>query len=209
MTSEKKICWIFGGAPVSSSYNVNPPSGAYLIAADSGYSLIKRLDLEPNVLVGDFDSMTEDIPTNCEVITAPAEKDDTDTMLAAKIAMSRGYSDITIAGSLGGRLDHTIANIQTLAYIVDNGGKGRLIGEKDTAEIFGAGEYRLSQNNSMYFSIFSFGEESVVTTKETKYNLNRYRLTDSFPLGISNEIISSECTLKIEKGRVLVIFSKK
>ncbi len=209
MTSEKKICWIFGGAPVSSGYTVDPPSDAYLIAADNGYSLIKRLDLKPNVLVGDFDSITEDIPTDCEVITAPAEKDDTDTMLAVKIAMSRGYSDITIAGSLGGRLDHTIANIQTLAYIVNNGGNGRLIGERDTAEIFGAGEYRFSQNDSMYFSIFSFGEESVVTTRGTRYDLDCYRLTDSFPLGVSNEIISSECTLKIEKGRVLVIFSKK
>lgn len=209
MTGEKKVCWIFGGAPVSSSYNVVPPSGAYLIAADSGYSLLKRLALKPNVLVGDFDSLTDEIPSDCEVITAPAEKDDTDTMLAVKTAMSRGYSDITIAGSIGGRLDHTIANIQTLAYIVDNSGRGRLIGERDTAEIFGAGEYRFSQNDSMYFSIFSFGEEAVVTTGGTKYDLECYRLTNGFPLGVSNEIISSECTLKIEKGRVLVIFSKK
>lgn len=209
MTSEKKICWIFGGAPVSSSYNVVPPSGAYLIAADSGYSLIRRFGLIPNVLVGDFDSLTEDIPADCEVITAPAEKDDTDTMLAVKIAMSRGYKDITIAGSLGGRLDHTIANIQTLAYIVDNGGRGILVGERDTAEIFGAGEYGFSQNDNMYFSLFSFGEEAVVTTMGTKYDLNSYQLTNRFPLGVSNEIISSECTLKIEKGRVLVIFSKK
>lgn len=209
MTSEKKTCWIFGGAPISSSYNFDPPSGAYLIAADSGYSLIKRFGLIPNVLVGDFDSLTEDIPTNCEIITAPAEKDDTDTMLAVKIAMSRGYNNITIAGSLGGRLDHTIANIQTLAYIVDNGGRGILVGERDTAEIFGAGEYRFSQNDNMYFSLFSFGEKASVTTRGTKYDLNSYQLTNSFPLGVSNEIISSECTLKIEKGRALVIFSKK
>ncbi len=130
-------------------------------------------------------------------------------MLAVKIVMSRGYKDITIVGSLGGRLDHTIANIQTLAYIVDNGGRGILVGERDTAEIFGAGEYGFSQNDNMYFSLFSFGEEAVVTTRGTKYDLDRYRLTNSFPLGVSNEIISSECTLKIEKGRVLVIFSKK
>lgn len=171
--------------------------------------MINRLALRPNVFVGDFDSLTDEIPSDCEVITAPAEKDDTDTMLAVKTAMSRGYSDITIAGSIGGRLDHTIANIQTLAYIVDNGGKGRLVGEIDTVEVFGAGEYRFSQDDSMYFSVFSYGKEAVVTTRGTKYDLNGYRLTNSFPLGVSNEIILSECTLKIEKGRVLVIFSKK
>lgn len=209
MTTEKKSCWIFGGAPVSGDYKVIPPSDAYLIAADSGFSLLKRMGMMPDLVLGDFDSLTEDKPTGCEILTAAAEKDDTDTMLAVKTALSRGYSDITIAGSIGGRLDHTFANIQSLAYIVDNGGSGRLVGESDTAEIFGVGEYRFRKNESMYFSVFSYSEEAVVTTKGTKYDLDSYRLTSSFPLGVSNEILSSECILKIEKGRVLIIFSKK
>lgn len=207
--TEKRSCWIFGGAPVNGDYKIIPPSDAYLIAADSGFSLLKRMGLMPDLVLGDFDSLTEDKPTGCEILTAAAEKDDTDTMLAVKTALSRGYSDITISGSIGGRLDHTFANIQSLAYIVDNGGSGRLVGESDTAEIFGVGEYRFRKNESMYFSVFSYSEEAVVTTKGTKYDLDSYRLTSSFPLGVSNEILSSECILKIEKGRVLIIFSKK
>lgn len=207
--TEKRSCWIFGGAPVNSDHKIIPPSDAYLIAADSGFSLLKRMGLMPDLVLGDFDSLTEDKPTGCEILTAAAEKDDTDTMLAVKTALSRGYSDIAIAGSIGGRLDHTFANIQSLAYIVDNGGSGRLVGESDTAEIFGVGEYRFRKNESMYFSVFSYSEEAVVTTKGTKYDLDSYRLTSSFPLGVSNEILSSECILKIEKGRVLIIFSKK
>lgn len=209
VTAEKRSCWIFGGAPVSGGYKIIPPSDAYLIAADSGFSLLKQMGLMPDLVLGDFDSLTEDKPAGCEIITAAAEKDDTDTMLAVKTALSRGYFDITIAGSVGGRLDHTFANIQSLAYIVDNGGSGRLVGESDTAEIFGVGEYRFRKNESMYFSVFSYSEEAVVTTKGTKYDLDSYRLTSSFPLGVSNEILSSECILKIEKGRVLIIFSKK
>lgn len=207
--TEKRSCWIFGGAPVNGDHKIIPPSDAYLIAADSGFSLLKRMGLMPDLVLGDFDSLTEDKPTGCEILTAAAEKDDTDTMLAVKTALSRGYSDITISGSIGGRLDHTFANIQSLAYIVDNGGSGRLVGESDTAEIFGVGEYRFRKNESMYFSVFSYSEEAVVTTKGTKYDLDSYRLTSSFPLGVSNEILSSECILKIEKGRVLIIFSKK
>lgn len=209
VTTEKKSCWIFGGAPVNSEYKIIPPSDAYLIAADSGFSLLKRMGVTPNLVLGDFDSLTDEKPTDCEILTAAAEKDDTDTMLAIKTALSRGYSDITIAGSIGGRLDHTFANIQSLAYIADNGGSGRLVGENDTAELFGLGEYSFAKNDKMYFSIFSYSEEAIVTTRGTKYDLDSYRLTNSFPLGVSNEILSSECTLKIEKGRVLVIFSKK
>lgn len=209
MTTEKRSCWIFGGAPVSCDHKIIPPSDAYLIAADSGFSLLKRMGITPDLVLGDFDSLTEDKPTDCEILTAAAEKDDTDTMLAIKTALSRGYSDITIAGSVGGRLDHTFANIQSLAYIADNGGSGRLVGETDTAELFGAGEYRFAKNDKMYFSVFSYSEEAVVTTRGTKYDLDSYRLTNSFPLGVSNEILSPECTLKIEKGTVLVIFSKK
>ncbi|MDE5991799.1 MAG: thiamine diphosphokinase, partial [Oscillospiraceae bacterium] len=141
MTTEKRSCWIFGGAPVSSDYKIIPPSDAYLIAADSGFSLLKRMGVTPALVLGDFDSLTEDKPTDCEILTAAAEKDDTDTMLAIKTALARGYRDITIAGSIGGRLDHTFANIQSLAYILDNGGSGRLVGETDTAELLGAGEY--------------------------------------------------------------------
>lgn len=209
MITEKKSCWIFGGAPVSSDYKIIPPSDAYLIAADSGFSLLKRTGSIPDLVLGDFDSLTEDKPTGCEILTAAAEKDDTDTMLAVKTALARGFSDIVIVGSIGGRFDHTVANIQTLAYILDNGGKGRLVGETDTAELLGVGEYRFPKNESMYFSVLSYSEEAIVTTSGTKYDLNSYRLTNSFPLGVSNEILSSECVLKIEKGKILVIFSKK
>lgn len=209
MTTEKKSCWIFAGAPVSSEYKIIPPSDAYIIAADSGFSMLDRMGIVPDVLVGDFDSLTEKLPDGCEIITAAAEKDDTDTMLAIKTALSRGYRDMTIAGSIGGRLDHTVANIQSLAYILENGAKGKLVGENDIVYLLAAGEYRFTQNHNIYFSVFSYSEEAVITTSGTKYNLNSYRLTDSFPLGVSNEILSSECILKIEKGRILVIFSKK
>lgn len=209
MITEKKSCWIFGGAPVSRDYKIIPPSDAYLIAADSGFSLLKRAGSIPDLVLGDFDSLTEDKPVGCEILTAAAEKDDTDTMLAVKTALARGFSDIVIVGSIGGRFDHTVANIQTLAYILDNGGKGKLIGENDTVELLGVGEYRFPKNESMYFSVLSYSEEAVVTTSGTKYDLNSYRLTNNFPLGVSNEILSSECVLKIEKGKILVIFSKK
>ncbi|MGN0675128.1 MAG: thiamine diphosphokinase [Oscillospiraceae bacterium] len=201
-------CWIFGGAPVKGCCEL-PPDDAYIIAADSGYSLLKSMGIKPDLLLGDFDSLKEPKPDYCEILTVAAEKDDTDTMLAVKTALEKGYYNITITGSIGGRLDHTIANIQALSYIYDNGGKGRLIGESDIVELLGKGSYKFQRNDDMYFSIFSYSPSAIVTTTGTKYNLKEYTLTNIFPLGVSNEITSDECTLIIEKGQILVVFSKK
>lgn len=200
-------CWIFSGAP-DDKFMAVPPDNAYIIAADSGYLAVNRNSLTPDLILGDFDSLNE--KPNCgEIITAPAEKDDTDTMLAVKTALDRGYSDITIAGSIGGRLDHTYANIQTLAYILENGGFGRLIGSNDTVELLKAGEYTYERRDNMYLSLFSYSESAVLTTTGTKYNVTGYKLDNTFPLGVSNEIIRDKCSISVHEGQILVIFSKK
>lgn len=204
-----RSCWIFGGAPVSNDFSVNPPDDAYIIAADKGYLTVKQMGLTANIALGDFDSMSRDIPQDCEVISVSAEKDDTDTMLAVKIALTKGYTDITIVGALGGRLDHTFANIQTLAYIREHGGVGRIIGETDTVELLSKGSYNYSRKDDMYLSIFAYTPYAIVTTTGTKYDITEYKLSNAFPLGVSNEIIEQECNLNVEEGQIIVIFSKK
>lgn len=202
-----KSCLIFGGAPVG-GLRLAPPEDTYIIAADRGYLAVKQMGLTPNLALGDFDSLDE-IPQSCEVIRAVPEKDDTDTMLAVKTALDRGYSRISIVGALGGRLDHTFANIQTLAYILKNGGFGRLIGENDTVELLNEGEYAYERRVGTYLSLFAYGESTVITTRGTKYDLTVHRLDNAFPLGVSNEIIGDKCSVSVHEGQLLVIFSKK
>ncbi len=202
-----KSCWIFCGAPTY-KFNIMPPTNVFVIAADSGYTLLKEKNIKPNILLGDFDSFIGTKPHDCEIIVAPTEKDDTDTMLAVKTALSRGYDDITIAASIGGRLDHTFANMQTLAYISANGGRGCLIGENDTVYFCTKGEYNFPKIDNMYFSVFSYTEEANISLNGTKYTLNNYCLTNKFPLGVSNEIIDEEGHLIVNDGQIIVIFSK-
>lgn len=202
-----KQCCIFAGADFS--LTVTPPENALIIAADSGYNTVKRLNLIPDIVLGDFDSLGGKPDCSCEVITAAEEKDDTDTMLAVKTALSRGYTDITVYGAVGGRLDHTAANIQTLSYILKNGGFGRLVGERDTVELLAAGDYSYKRRSGEYMSLFSYSENAVLTTSGTKYNLTSYRLDNTFPLGVSNEIIEDKCRIFVQSGQILVIFSKK
>ena len=129
-------------------------------------------------------------------------------MLAVKTALSRGYTDITIASSIGGRLDHTLANSQTLAYIADNGGKGQLLGENDIVYFCKEGNFIFSKHNNMYFSLFAYTENADISLSGTKYPLNNYCLTNKFPLGVSNEIIENDAKLTITNGQIIVIFSK-
>ncbi len=206
MKSCLQSCWIFGGAPFCGS--VSLPDNAYIIAADSGYSTVKKLGFTPNLTLGDFDSLKKK-PVCGEIMTVAAEKDDTDTMLAVKTALERGFNDITIVGAIGGRLDHTFANIQTLAYILQHGGFGRLIGENDTAELLNTGEYSYERKDGMYISLFSYGEAAVLTSRGTKYDLTEHTLDNAFPLGVSNEITDDKCRISVHKGQLLVIFSKK
>ena len=70
--------------------------------------------------VGDFDSLGQ-VPEGENIVRHPVMKDDTDMMLAVKLGLERGYTRFHIYGGMGGRTDHTIANIQTLAYIAGRG----------------------------------------------------------------------------------------
>ncbi len=202
-----KSCWIFCGAP-SENFNIVPPDDVFIIAADSGYSVLKKIGRSPDLLLGDFDSLRGDKPTDCEVITLPAEKDDTDTMFAIKTALEKGYTDITLASSIGGRFDHSFANIQSLAYIAEHGGKGTMLGENDAVYFLSTGEYHFIKQENMYFSVFSYTPTSIVSIKGVKYELNEHCLTNKFPLGVSNEITSEMAYLSVKSGQIIVIFSK-
>ena len=109
-----KKCYIFAGSPEAKCSGVEFDSSRYVICADGGYILAKKMGIEPDVIIGDFDTYKSRLPENCEIIRHPEEKDDTDTMLAVKLALNRGFKHIVICGAIGGRLDHTMANIQSL-----------------------------------------------------------------------------------------------
>jgi thiamine pyrophosphokinase len=111
-------CLIIAAAPINdyeqlSQYlnNIN-----YIICADGGYIHARKLNLKPNVIIGDLDSIGE-IPQDIEVLQFNAEKDETDTLLAVKLGIERGFKDFLIIGGLGGRLDHTYANF-ALCFIL-------------------------------------------------------------------------------------------
>lgn len=203
-----KKCYIFTGSPDAICSEIEFES-RYVICADGGYSLAKKLGIKPNVIIGDFDTYTDKLPDNCEVIKHPAEKDDTDTMLAVKLALERGYTYITICGAIGGRLDHTIANIQTLRYILKHEAYGELVGDGNYVTMQGTGIKVYNRMKGYYFSVFSYTEECTgVSLTGFKYPLKNGIIKSSFPIGVSNMITGKSGIVSVDSGILLIIFSK-
>ena len=99
-----------------------------VIAADGGWRVCRELSLTPSLLVADFDSL-DTVPEFGHILRLPVEKDDTDMIRAVKEGFARGETEFHLLGGMGGRrTDHTLANMQTLAYIARHGGRGWLYG---------------------------------------------------------------------------------
>lgn len=196
------ICCIIGAGP-SSAYVTE---GAFVIAADGGLDKLNALHITPDLILGDFDSL-EDRPMGENVLTFPVEKDDTDTMLAIKEAVKRGYKTLYISGGVGGRLDHTIANIQSLWFADRLGVRAFLVGQGQTLTVLTDGEASFSADCRGKISLFSMGDRADgVTVKGVKYETEGITLSGSFPLGVSNEFTGRAAQVKVEKGTLLLIW---
>ena len=124
-----KRCFIFA-AGTFYGLRERPQPGDLVLAADAGYRICRKEGIVPDLLLGDFDSMEE--PADFDrVQRVPVEKDDTDTMLAIRTALERGCDTVYISGGTGGkRLDHTLANLQSLLFLRRRGARGYLYGDE-------------------------------------------------------------------------------
>ena len=182
-----------------------------VLCADVAYLAAKRENIEPNIIIGDFDHGENDAPqsTTAEFIRVPSEKDDTDTMLCVKYALEHGADEIVIVGGIGGRLDHTFANLQTLSYIETHGAHARLLSEDNEAFLV-SGKRVLAKKDGWYLSVFAYDTVCTgVTIKGTKYEVSDVSLDTHFPLGVSNEITEKEAVIDVKDGTLLIILSKK
>ncbi len=202
----EKICFVVGaGEFVEGKFEKRADD--MVIAADGGYEHLKRIGVEADAVLGDFDS--SEVPRHPNVIRHPAAKDDTDMMLAVKAGLGLGYKNFILLGGLGGRLDHTLSNIQTLVYLSRRGSRAFLAGGgaavtavTDSAVKFGAQEQGV-------VSVFcSGGKAEGVNLRGLKYPLVDAVLTDDAPLGVSNEFIGEEAEISVRKGTLVILWKE-
>lgn len=176
-----------------------------LIAADGGFDSLQAYGILPQIVLGDMDSIIR-APRGAARLRFPAKKDMTDMALAVRFARARGYRSFKLYGATGGRLDHTLANFQTLAGLAREGLNGAIIAPGIVAYALADGQMRFPPVKAgTLVSVFAAGGEAEgVTIKGTKYELQDARLTPFAPLGVSNEAVGLPFAVSARQGTLII-----
>lgn len=206
MGTQIKKCAIISGAPENDLEYINNYTDRYMICADSGYKKCLKLGIQPDLIIGDFDS--SDVPDcDCEIIRLNARKDDTDTFYCVKKAIAKGFSDIVILGGIGSRIDHTYSNILSVAYCFDKNIKCALVNSKNFLTV-ADGETILKRAEYKYFSLFALFEKCEgLSISGAEYNLHSVDIEPFEQLTQSNEFKDDFVKISIKKGKILLILS--
>lgn len=196
-------CYIFGAG---SYYGLSrrPAPGDTVIAADGGWRVCREEGIVPDLLLGDFDSL-HTVPDFAHICRVPVEKDDTDMMLAIKEGLARGETEFHLYGGMGGRTDHTIANLQGLLYLAERGAQGWLYGDRERFTAIRNGEIDLPAREKGIVSVFCMGADAQgVTIEGGQYTVHDAVLTASFPLGVSNHFVGNPVRVAVTRGSLLI-----
>jgi thiamine pyrophosphokinase len=181
----------------------------YIICADSGFLHCEGLGVKPDLLLGDFDSL-KDLPPDIERLGYPIEKNYTDSTLAVREAVKRGHSPLVLAGMLGGRPDHSLGNLQNLAWCAKNGIPAHITDGETRVWAVKDGELALAPKDSMYFSVFSLTTScEAVSISGAKYPLREYPLAFDNPRAVSNEYAGGPVTVRVRGGIAAIIETPK
>lgn len=208
-------CILIGAGDLTIS-EIPLKEGDLSIAVDGGYEYCQLLGIKPDFILGDFDSVGEAAGKELDklwekepdkIIRIPVVKDDTDMLAALKLGLKEGYQNFQIYAGVGGRLEHTLANIQCLLFLKEHACTGYMI--DGTGMILVAKEETVSFREGLegYLSVFSLGEKAVVSIEGMKYCLDCHEITNSFPIGISNEFIKEKGTITVHQGAVVIIIN--
>ena len=203
---KKGICHIVGAADFAADrFTVGQDD--FVIAADAGLKWLENIGHKPDMILGDFDSLGY-LPEGDEVLLHPVHKDDTDSMLAMREAIDRGYRDFVFHGCTGGlRFDHTVANLQTLAWAAENGVRAAMYAQGYTIEAIHNSALKFDCRYEGDISVFAHGGQAKgVWLSGLTYPLYNAELSPSLPLGVSNSFTGKQAAVRVNGGTLIVIW---
>ena len=181
----------------------------YIIAADGGQNRAREFGLQPDCVIGDFDSTTLNEDFDCLYITYPAEKDLTDTEAALTHALEKGCRNVILLGGMGGRLDHTMGNIGLLDKYYSAFDHMEFIDGKNKMELLKDSGRTLKRDaRYKYFGLVSLNAEaSGIAISGAKYKLPGEKKVRASTLGVSNEFSEDTVEIYVREGTLLIVRS--
>ena len=203
----KGKCYIVGGGE-NFGLTFKKEPGDYVIAADAGYRHLEKVGLRADMVVGDFDSLGT-IPDHPNLVKLNPIKDVTDTWEAVRLGLKKGYTEFHLYACTGGRIDHTVANVQLLSNLAESGSHGYLYDKDSVLTVIKDSSIAFDASKKGYLSVFSLTNESKgVTLNGFKYELTDSTLSNTFPLGVSNEFIGKDSEISVKEGSLLIVFPR-
>lgn len=187
--------------------DINIDEYELVIAADSGYASAVDSGIIPNIVIGDFDSFPQELISADKIIRLNPVKDMTDTQEAIAEAASRGATHITIVGALGGRIDHTLANIHLLKYAHSLGIRAEIT-DTDTYISLLTDSCTIFRKEGCSISLIPLTDCKGVSISGVFYPLDNADMPVGNPYGISNEFTEDSAHIKVDSGELLIILCK-
>lgn len=202
-----KVCCVVGAGDCK-EFSICKDDYSLIIAADGGLKYLRQADIEPDIIIGDFDSLGY-VPDKENVLRLKPEKDITDMHAAVNVALEEGCDCFHIYGACGGRIDHTFANIQLIAMLAENGKKAFIFDGDTVITALHNSSIVFTSENSGFISVFSHSDTSKgVSIKGLKYELENAEMKNSFALGVSNEFIGKESSVSVENGTLIIVYTR-
>jgi len=202
------ICYIVGAGD---NYGIDfkPKTEDLVIAADGGYAELLKANIRPDLVIGDFDSLGY-VPAEQQLIKLPTEKDDTDLWTAVEHGVAKGYDCFFLYGCTGGRVDHTLANIQIAASLAQRGKRCLIFDKTQIITAICNETLNFEASYAGYLTVLSYTDRCEgVTLKGLKYELTDAVMTNSHPLGVSNEFLGIPSSITVGCGTAILVYSRK
>ena len=200
-------CVIVGGADIGNYAFLRQALRAddYVIYCDSGLKHVPGLQVQPSLIVGDFDSH-ENPGLDIETIVLPREKDDTDTVFAVKEALRRGFDHVLLLGVIGARLAHTLGNLSILLHLDALGKHGCIIDDYSELEIVSGQPVSVCDRYAFFSLLNITGCAKGITVTGAKYPLQDAEIPVTYQYGISNEVLPGEtAVISVSDGKLLLV----
>jgi len=189
------------------------PQADYVICADGGVRHARKLEIVPDLIVGDFDSLPDEVlreydEAGIPIKRYPVEKDKTDMQIAVDIAIEMGASQAFLVGAFGSRWDHSYANVLMLYRLASRGIKAQILDPHNIVMV-SCGKVEIEGEIGQTLSLLPLGGDvRILNTDGLKYPIVDSVLPMDFPYGVSNVLIKPRAEVCVGSGWVMVVIAR-